>query len=86
MQQQQQQDFTAAPAEESGDPDSQDLISLVELLQTYPGLLDDKVEDVARALAQATLAVSAISLQYGESRQLTPLQRIRMSKRAAPAA
>ncbi|KAJ2504487.1 hypothetical protein H4217_009394, partial [Coemansia sp. RSA 1939] len=47
MQQQQQQDFTAAPAEESGDPDSQDLISLVELLQTYPGLLDDKVEDVA---------------------------------------
>ncbi|KAJ1737190.1 RNA polymerase I enhancer binding protein [Coemansia sp. Benny D160-2] len=89
VQQQQQrrhQDFTAAAAEESGDPDSQDLISLVELLQTYPGLLDDKVEDVARALAQATLAVSAISLQYGESRQLTPLQRIRMSKRAAPAA
>ncbi|KAI9500270.1 hypothetical protein BX070DRAFT_237674 [Coemansia spiralis] len=67
------------------DPDSQELATLVELLQTYPGLLDAKVETVARALTQATLAASEASSIGAGSRQATPLQRIRMGRSLLPA-
>ncbi|KAJ1666817.1 RNA polymerase I enhancer binding protein [Coemansia sp. RSA 1813] len=76
----------AAAAANECDLDSQGLISLIELLQTYPGLLDDKVETVARALTQATLAATEVSSRIVGRRQLTSLQRIRMSKSLAPVA
>ncbi|KAJ2853625.1 hypothetical protein GGI22_004798, partial [Coemansia erecta] len=80
-----QQRHNTADQEDESDPDGQNLLSLVELLQTYPGLLDDKVETVARALTQATLAATEVSLRNVSRRQLPSLQWIRMSKSLVPA-
>ncbi|KAJ2552874.1 RNA polymerase I enhancer binding protein [Coemansia sp. RSA 1933] len=81
--QQSQQQHSTTQADGS-DPDGQNLISLVELLQTYPGLLDDKVETVARALTHATLAATEVSSHNRGRRSMTPLQRVRMSSSIIP--
>ncbi|KAJ2726030.1 RNA polymerase I enhancer binding protein [Coemansia sp. Benny D115] len=61
--------------------------ALAELLQGYPGLLSERVEEVARALMQATLAASEA---VGAAREASALQRVRLgrahSTRAAAAA
>ncbi|KAJ1938130.1 RNA polymerase I enhancer binding protein, partial [Linderina pennispora] len=58
---------------------NEDDLSLVELLRTYPGLLSDRVETVAQALAQATMAASDLVLAKPSSSRAA-LQRIRHSK------
>ncbi|KAJ2221955.1 hypothetical protein IWW45_008735, partial [Coemansia sp. RSA 485] len=63
-------------ATENGD----DVAALGALLQAYPGLLSGRVEEVARALTQATLAAAQVSAQYAGARSgsATAQQRVRL--------
>ncbi|KAI8320292.1 hypothetical protein GQ54DRAFT_318173 [Martensiomyces pterosporus] len=56
---------------------------LVELLQAYPGLLSDKVEVVARALTQATMAARDTATLHGAGKAASTSQRIRWGKSMA---
>ncbi|KAJ1965962.1 RNA polymerase I enhancer binding protein [Dipsacomyces acuminosporus] len=59
-------------------------VPLVELLQAYPGLLSDRVEVVARALAQATMAAADTAGVNGAGVSASALQRIQWGKASLP--
>ncbi|KAJ2715665.1 RNA polymerase I enhancer binding protein [Coemansia spiralis] len=74
----------------AGPPDA-DAAALAELLRAYPGLLGGHVEGVARALAQATLAVSKIATSGSSGSSsgggaLSAVDRVRLGRSLAQAA
>ncbi|KAJ1738481.1 RNA polymerase I enhancer binding protein [Coemansia sp. RSA 1290] len=58
-----------------------DPAALKELLQTYPGLLEGEVGAVARALAQATMAASAVAMHSSNSEHMSALEKIRLGRK-----
>ncbi|KAJ1884828.1 RNA polymerase I enhancer binding protein, partial [Kickxella alabastrina] len=68
----------------NGDRDGDFAVALGEVLRGYPGLLSRRVEEVARALTQATLAASSVSAQYASATSST-LQRVRLGVAATTA-
>ncbi|KAJ2799489.1 RNA polymerase I enhancer binding protein [Coemansia guatemalensis] len=82
--QQQQQQRT--DSDSANDAEDGDLVSLVELLQTYPGLLGNEVEAVARALAQATVAASKVASLGTRGSAMAAAERIRVGQSMAQAA
>ncbi|KAJ2777554.1 RNA polymerase I enhancer binding protein [Coemansia javaensis] len=64
--------------------EERDAAALAELLRAYPGLLDGHVEAVARALAQATLAVSKMAALGGD--ELSAVERVRLGRSLSAAA
>ncbi|KAJ1730711.1 RNA polymerase I enhancer binding protein [Coemansia biformis] len=68
------------------EPQDADAAALAELLRTYPGLLGSQVAVVARALAQATLAVSKIAALGSSSAStgtLPAVERVRLGRSLA---
>ncbi|KAJ2850740.1 RNA polymerase I enhancer binding protein [Coemansia brasiliensis] len=59
---------------------SADLAALKELLRAYPGLLEEEVGAVARALAQATMAASAVAMHSSNPEHMSALEKIRLGR------
>ncbi|KAJ2083182.1 RNA polymerase I enhancer binding protein [Coemansia sp. RSA 988] len=83
---QQRQPEQQTDSDSASDTEDNALETLVELLQTYPGLLGNEVEVVARALAQATVAASKIASLGAQGSTMAAAERIRVGQSMVQAA
>ncbi|KAJ2609483.1 RNA polymerase I enhancer binding protein [Coemansia sp. RSA 1365] len=83
---QRQDQQTSTESDSTSDTNDGGLESLVELLQTYPGLLGNEVEVVARALAQATVAASKVASLGARGSAMAATERVRVGQSLVQAA
>ncbi|PIA15660.1 hypothetical protein COEREDRAFT_9130 [Coemansia reversa NRRL 1564] len=83
---QRQEQQPSTECDSTSDTNDGGLASLVELLQTYPGLLGNEVEVVARALAQATVAASKVASLGARGSAMAATERVRVGQSLVQAA